>query len=110
VPTATICCVVSSHSILFTFVITLVEFGTARHVIPPSVEVDKEVVAAASSLVMGRVGAVMRVVEVMVKLAVMVTRPWPVLIAPASVKVVIPKEPPPPPEAHAGSRPPPPPE
>jgi hypothetical protein len=32
----------------------LVEFGTARHVIPPSVEVDKEVVEAASSLVTGR--------------------------------------------------------
>ena len=53
-PTATICCVVSSHRILFTFVITLVEFGTARHVIPPSVEVDREVVEAASSLVIGR--------------------------------------------------------
>jgi hypothetical protein len=52
VPTATICCVVSSHSILFTFVITRVEFGTARHVIPPSVEVDKEVVVAAISEVM----------------------------------------------------------
>jgi hypothetical protein len=33
----------------------LVEFGTARHVIPPSVEVDKEVVEAASSLVTGGV-------------------------------------------------------
>jgi hypothetical protein len=46
--------VVSSHSILFTFVITRVEFGTARHVIPPSVEVEREVVEAASSLVIGR--------------------------------------------------------
>jgi hypothetical protein len=45
--------VVSSHSILFTFVITRVEFGTARHVIPPSVEVESEVVVAASSLVTG---------------------------------------------------------
>ena len=64
-PTATICCVVSSHSILFTFVITLVEFGTARHVIPPSVEVESDVVEAASSEVMGRV-EVGRVVGVMV--------------------------------------------
>jgi hypothetical protein len=56
VPTATICCVVSSHSILFTFVITRVEFGTGRHVMPPSVEVESEVVAEASSEVMGRVG------------------------------------------------------
>jgi hypothetical protein len=46
--------VVSSHRILFTFVITRVEFGTARHVIPPSVEVEREVVEAASSLVTGR--------------------------------------------------------
>ena len=30
-----------------------VEFGTARHVIPPSVEVDREVVVEARSLVMG---------------------------------------------------------
>ena len=52
-PTATICCVVSSHKILFTFVITRVEFGTARHVIPPSVEVERDVVAAARSLVGG---------------------------------------------------------
>jgi hypothetical protein len=45
--------VVSSHRILFTFVITLVEFGTARHVIPPSVDVEREAVAEASSEVMG---------------------------------------------------------
>jgi hypothetical protein len=32
---------------------TLVELGTARHVIPPSTEVDKEVVVAASSDVTG---------------------------------------------------------
>ena len=85
-PTATICCVVSSHSILFTFVITRVEFGTARHVIPPSVEVESEVVAAASSLVMGRVGMVEKVRAT----SVMVTEPWPVLVAPLSVSVVIP--------------------
>jgi hypothetical protein len=72
--------VVSSHSILFTFVITRVEFGTARHVIPPSVEVEREVVEAASSEVMGRVlvvvlRVVMVVVAVIVKLGVMMTEP-----------------------------------
>jgi hypothetical protein len=47
--------VVSSHTILFTFGITRVEFGTARHVIPPSVEVESDVVEAASSEVTGGV-------------------------------------------------------
>jgi hypothetical protein len=37
-----------------------------------------------------------------VKLGVMVTEPWPVLVAPLSVAVDG-KEPPPPPVAHAGS-------
>ena len=36
-------------------------------------------------------------------LNVMMTEPWPVLVAPLSVNVVIPKEPPPPPEATKGS-------
>jgi hypothetical protein len=49
-----------------------VEFGIARHVIPPSVEVERDVVAEASSDVMGRVG-----VGVIGKLAVMTTRPGP---------------------------------
>jgi hypothetical protein len=57
------------------------------------VEVDKEVVVAASSEVMGRVLVVLRV---MVKLAVMVTRPWPVLY-PFIVIVDMAYEPPPPP-------------
>jgi hypothetical protein len=87
----------------------LVEFGTARHVIPPSVEVESDVVEAASSEVMGRVEIVVLVVEVMVKLAVMVTEPWVVFIAPASVAVDG-NEPPPPPEAQLGLYPPPPPE
>jgi hypothetical protein len=59
----------------------LVEFGTARHVIPPSVEVEREAVVEARSEVMGRVEVVvvMRVgvMVLMVKLAVMVTEPWP---------------------------------
>ena len=36
-----------------------------------------------------------------VKLGVIVTEPWPVLVAPLSVRVVIPYEPPPPPEYPA---------
>lgn len=78
-PTATICCVVSSHSILFTFVITRVEFGTPRHVTPPSVEVEREAVVEARSEVMGgkveMVVVLVVVLRVMVKLAVMVTEP-----------------------------------
>jgi hypothetical protein len=68
-------------------------------------EVDSEVVVAASSEVMGRVlvrvEVVLRVMKlaVMGKLAAMVTRPWPVLIAPLSVAVDR-NEPPPPPEAQ----------
>ena len=62
----------------------MVEFGTARHVIPPSVEVESEVVAAASSDVMGRVEMVEMGDAVMGKLAAMVTEPWVVFIAPAS--------------------------
>jgi hypothetical protein len=41
---------------------------------------------------------VVETAPIMVKLGVIVTEPWPVLVAPLSVNVVIPKEPPPPPE------------
>jgi hypothetical protein len=64
----------------------LVEFGTARHVIPPSVEVESEVVEAARSEVMGRVEIVVLrmvlVVVAVVVLRVMVTEPLPVLVPP----------------------------
>ena len=66
---------VSSHRILFTFVITRVEFGTARHVIPPSVEVEREVVDAASSEVMGMVLVLVVVLGMVVVMRVMVTEP-----------------------------------
>jgi hypothetical protein len=55
----------------------LVEFGTARHETPPSVEVEREAVEAASSEVMGKVGVMVWVVVlvVVVVLRVMVTEP-----------------------------------
>jgi hypothetical protein len=90
----------------------LVEFGTARHVIPPSVEVESDVVEAASSEVMGRVEIVVLVVVLRV-LRVMVTEPFPLLFAVADVKLpVMLNEPPPPPDEYLSTSmvPPPPPE
>jgi ABC-type phosphate transport system permease subunit len=80
-----------------------VEFGTARHVTPPSVDVEREVVVAASSLVMGRVGAVV-IVDVIdgvviEKFEVITTNPLVGLVAEAVMKLpVILYDPPPPPE------------
>jgi hypothetical protein len=45
--------VLSSHIILFTVVITRAEFGTARHIFPPSSETASDVVVAAISDVIG---------------------------------------------------------